>query len=336
MKILLFSSKSSFTDQFKKALKKRSIKIVEINERSIGFMPFWNDNRFLWHLVRKSTKIKSLSNYFLGRKILAVCEKEKPDIFFATKGTALDSETLSAIRSLGIKTVNWFPENIYHPLYWKWFLKNYQNYDYFFSFISKIVADFSNRARTKFIYMPFAVDPDLYQPGDLTVDDRKKYECDICFVGAMYPEREEILNNLRDLGLNLKIFGWKNWSGSSLAEYYKGPLNIAEMAKVYSLAKISLATNLKPENSGANNRTFEIIAAHGFEISDNQKDLNGLFEIGKEIEVFTDSEDLKRKIFYYLSNERKRKEIISAGYVRLLKDHTFDIRAGQIIDILNQ
>ena len=255
---------------------------------------------------------------------------------FVAKGTTISAQTLQLIGALGIKTVNWFPENIYNPAYRHWFLENYQNYNHFLTFIPGVVKEFQGKTATQFSYVPFAVDPTVFTLSGINPADIEKYSCDVCFAGAWFPDREEILQWVVETGVNLKIFGWSGWGKTKLRNYYHGPLTVPEMGKLFKLAKISLNINMKPVNSGANVRTFEIPAVGGFQISENQNDLAKLFSIGEEIETFNNREDLQEKIRFYLANKERRTAIVSAGHTRVLQDHTFAKRIGQILDIIGK
>ena len=94
--------------------------------------------------------------------------------------------------------------------------------------------------------MPLAADPAFYKVEGVDEKEKEFFSCDVCFVGALYPEREKLLIEIKNLGINFKIFGWKSWLNSSLAENYYGPLlSSKEIAKAYSLAKISLKLIIK-------------------------------------------------------------------------------------------
>lgn len=265
--------------------------------------------------------------------MINLCQKVKPDILFTTKGVIIYPETLVEIRAMGIKTVNWFFENIDPPNYKGWFLKTHQYYDYFFNY-DPMIAEKFKLSSGNLKYLPVAADPDFYKVQGLDQKEIDFFSCDVCFVGALYPEREKLLSAVKKLGVDLKIFGWKSWFYSSLAENYHGPLSVSGVAKAYSLAKISLNNNLQPQNGGVNLKTFEIPASRGFQISDDQPDLKNLFEPGKEIETYKTEDELLDKIKFYLSNEIKRRQIALAGYQRVLRDHTLNQKIKTILEVV--
>ena len=269
----------------------------------------------------------------MNRRILNLAKTQGITALVTTKGTTLSTDMLAALRKMGIRTLNWFPENIHHTTYTNWLAKHYQDYDYFLSFDPAVEQFYPSTEKTKVAYLPFGIAPSAFQ-ATLRSEDQERYTCDVCFAGAPYPERVELLQGIAQMGVSLKIFGWEGWLKTPLAPFYHGALTTEELAKLYRTARISLNTNLWPVNSGANVRTFEIPASRGFQICDAQDDLPNLFIPGKEIVVFSDFADLKEKITYYLQHTQERDAIAEAGFQRVIRDHTFDQRAAHILGLI--
>ena len=327
MKILLVASPSSFTEQLKKAFIKNGAEIIHVNDREIKISPIFKNNVFLWRLIRKLPKLKAINNGFFNRALVNLCNTERPDVLFVNKGMTISPQTLKEIKSMGAKTVNWFPENVKIDIYRNWFLSNVKLYDYFISFDSSIL-DYEGNT----FYVPVGVDPDKFIIPNLSQSDYDKYSCNLCFIGAYSRDREHYLSRVKDLGL--RIFGWKGWETSSLKEFYGGPLSLEESIKVYNCAKICINMNTTPPVNGVNLKTFEIPLAGGFQLSDFRKDVADLFVIGTEIEIFHDENELRTKSIFYMENEQLRKSMIQAGRMRVLRDHTLEKRVGDMLRII--
>lgn len=69
-------------------------------------------------------------------------------------------------------------------------------------------------------------------------------------------------------------------------------------------------------------------------IRQNQADIPGYFEIGRDLETYESMNELAEKIRCYLSHEEKRIEIAMNGYEKAAKHHTYEIRLTQMIKIL--
>lgn len=84
-------------------------------------------------------------------------------------------------------------------------------------------------------------------------------------------------------------------------------------------------------------RVFQGMAAHAMMLNDYIPELEGLFDVGKEIVTFEYGciEDLREKLKWYAGHDREREEIVDRGYQRVHKEHTFAARITQIIDVIH-
>ncbi len=67
-------------------------------------------------------------------------------------------------------------------------------------------------------------------------------------------------------------------------------------------------------------RILDIMGSGGFVLTNYQQEIEDYFEIGKEIEVFRDLDELMEKTAYYLSHEEERLRIAMNGYMKV-RDH---------------
>jgi len=94
-------------------------------------------------------------------------------------------------------------------------------------------------------------------------------------------------------------------------------------------------------------RNFEIPGCGGFLLTKSADNLEDYYSFGKpslpvnrrgdkEIEVFNGTNDLIKKIKYYLTHEDERKSIAEAGYQKTIEEHTYEKRFRKIFKkILN-
>lgn len=104
-----------------------------------------------------------------------------------------------------------------------------------------------------------------------------------------------------------------------------------DMVDVINSYKIHLNCNI---SNDINYRTFETTGCGTFLLTNYTPGLEKLFDIGEEIVVYNDLNDLDSKVRYYLENDEERKKIAKAGYERSKKDHTYFERAKILIDII--
>lgn len=325
-RVLLIAPGSDFNDQLERAFRDEDHEVVRINERSLAA---WSG---LWWVIRHVQPLRRLRNWLLAQHILRTARRFRPDLVLLSKGMSIKVPTLRALRTGGATVANWFPENGRHEPYQSWLDRHIGEYDLFFSFDSDILNRQSEFSKTRIVYLPLGVGADSFTVGALTSEDHDRYDTDICFVGACYPERVTVLSELTSW--KLKIFGWKGWESTPLASFYGGPLTASESAKAYQCAKVVINMNLEPPVAGVNAKTFEICAAGGFQITDWRADLPKLFEEDREVIVFQSIADLKEKIARYLGDSESRKHIAQTGHERVMREHTMRHRVRAIISSL--
>lgn len=289
----------------------------------------------------------------MNQMLLNEVKRIKPDLcFFFIFRNEIKFDTIKKITDSGIKTFNWFSDD-----HWR--------FDIFSKYWAKGFSSFSTTDNNSFekykkigfknvIKTQWGVNHFLYKPKFVS----KKY--DITFIGQNYKDRCEFIDTLKDYGFNVSCWG-SGWGNGRVSQ--------DEMIKIFSNSKINLNfsksnTSLKFKtilgffvslNLGGelyinnpkiifNNiknitnlskrqikgRIFEVLGSNGFLISEYVEDLSNYYKIGKEIITFKNRSELKEKVEYYLENEKEREHIKKAGYMRSIKEHTYEKRFNDI------
>jgi spore maturation protein CgeB len=63
-------------------------------------------------------------------------------------------------------------------------------------------------------------------------------------------------------------------------------------------------------------------------------EIRQLYDVGQEIEVFSNVEDLSKKIEFYLANESIRQQMIDKAYSRCVPAYSYDQRAIEIAALI--
>ncbi len=284
--------------------------------------------------------LKKIYSNFLGEAVAARADYFQPDIILSIAQAPLAPENINRLKDLGVPVVFWFVEDYRTLSYWKIVAPHY---DYFFciqkgNFLNKL-----DRAGAPYAgYLPQAADPQVHRPYSLTDEEKAKYEAVISFMGAGYPNRRQFFPGLLDTPL--KIWGTE-WDLSTPIgqRVVNGNVRLEpeEYVKIFNASQINLNLHSSVTHPGvdpigdfANPRTFEIAACGGFQIVDTRDDMPEMFEIGREIVTFSNIDDLREKIDYYLNHPGERKEIAEAGKRRVLSEHTFVHRMARMINIV--
>ncbi len=104
-----------------------------------------------------------------------------------------------------------------------------------------------------------------------------------------------------------------------------------EMPLIFNQTAININPTAKSIRSGLPLRIFDILGCGGFMLTNYQPELPEYFTIGEHLDIYESLDDLEYKVDYYLRHPSERKEIARNGYEHVRQNHTYTIRAGQMI-----
>ncbi|MCA9911522.1 MAG: glycosyltransferase family 1 protein, partial [Anaerolineae bacterium] len=81
---------------------------------------------------------------------------------------------------------------------------------------------------------------------------------------------------------------------------------------------------------GGNIRLFETAAAGIFQITDERPGVREWFTPGENIVTYSDEDDLREKVAYYLAHDDERTRIATAGQAHVYSAHSYDARAAEL------
>ena len=174
----------------------------------------------------------------------------------------------------------------------------------------------------KAIFLPEASNNAIFK--SLKVE--KKY--DIVFIGSKYGYRAKIVNYLLKNGINIycRGFGWP-----------EGTASIDESIEIFNQSKIIFGIggilHCKYFNS-LKLRDFDAPMTGSLYLTQYNPDLELCYNIGSEIIVWHNIQDLLEKTIKYLNNEQLREEVANNGMKRALKDHQWTYRISKIFNNL--
>lgn len=106
------------------------------------------------------------------------------------------------------------------------------------------------------------------------------------------------------------------------------------MPKVFHLSKINLNMTIRPIQSGLSLRVYDVLGSGGFLITNYQPELEELFEIGKDLEVYTSIDELIDKCRYYLAHDKERCQIAQNGQNTVRRYHDCKQKLIQLLSIV--
>jgi spore maturation protein CgeB len=122
--------------------------------------------------------------------------------------------------------------------------------------------------------------------------------------------------------------------GSPLRRHYMGQAWGAEMYRVLHSSRITLNHHGDVAPFANNCRLYEATGVGTLLITDWQENLQEMFEPGKEVVAYRTPEECVELIRYYLEHEDERQAIARAGQARTLRDHTYQQRMQELVEIV--
>jgi hypothetical protein len=185
---------------------------------------------------------------------------------------------------------------------------------------AKAMVDVYNARGFNCLYLPTGYH---YNPAIHQLQDAAAFEHGISFVGSCKPDRKWVVEHLREIGIDVRVFGG-GWEGQPFVQdawriYQKSQLNLGIG---YNVADTRI-TNLK-------NRDFECPGTGACYLTTYDWELAGLFDIGKEILCYRSMDDLAELYSYYIRRPEECRRIASAGYERCRREHTWEQRFRKV------
>jgi len=314
---------------------KNGFKSHIVKYKSYEIFSYFIDNFTLYNLIK--TFYHSIKNLFarlyaiyFNIKFILISLYIKPELIFVVKGEILFKNSILLLKRNKIKIVVWWQDD---PFKYKNLLNQYKCYDEFFIFDMSYSGELFKH-NVKFVtWLPFAFNESLSPSKDKSKNTK---DFDIIFAGFASDERIAFFENIVKSGFKIKLIG-NHWKKSKLLSDKATLLpNISpeEIFKHYSSAKIGININHKQSIMGVNCRTFELCGFGVFQLTDSRKDLINLYNVGEEVAVYENMDDLANKVAYYLKNDAERVKIAAAGMTRTIKDHTYQKRMKYVIEKL--
>lgn len=281
-------------------------------------------------------ELKRLGKTEMNRKLLALAQGSRPDLaMFSLYTDQLDPATVKQLSSY-TRTLCFFHDDTWRVEFSQFWARHF---DFFTTPDVYGERKYTALRLPNAIHFPFGCNEKLYCKTGVS----KKY--DVSFVGGWHPYREWLIKRLRKAGFTVQTAGYR-WPG--------GIVSHEEMVQIFNESRVNLNMSnsaswdtryLLSTPRGLINRIrssktveqlkarhFEINGCGGFQLSYYVEGLETYYDIGKEIGIYVDPDDLLEKVKLYLADESLRDSIAQAGYQRTLAMHTFEKRFAQVFE----
>jgi Glycosyl transferases group 1 len=225
----------------------------------------------------------------------------------------------------GAPIVSWLADHIeYFPA------RAHANLDavyYFDSATLPVLKQAYAATQTRLNFLPLAVNPSRFPDRGLAWAERQP---GLVFVGNNCAFRRALIRELRALGTKISAYGPRAESGLKL--WHRRKISPAGSTILYG-AHQAVLNLLQPPNTihGLNLRAYEIAASGGLGCYPLTPDLEESYVPSEEIVGYSSPADLHHQLERIFSDPSKAQAIIKAGQARVLRDHTYAVRAQKLL-----
>lgn len=280
----------------------------------------------------------------LGHDVMAVDAKLKPHnsygvaleflphLIFCSRTLLLTPEVLKIKKDilLAPKIVMWNTDTRPNINKYAHLFPLIKNCDFHFVPDTKTIPQW-RKINSNTFWLPQGLQDEVYgRPKEITNEERTRYSCDVSFAGGLkhsaHKHRNQYLEAIEQIDVELKLWGCR---GNPLV--YNEEHN-----KMVSQSKINLCCSAFPDNGQYTSvRNYKIMGAAGFVLELYRE---GIYEIFPEniIKCYTNPEDLKEKVKYWLDHDQERRQIADMAYKWVHENATYTHRIRMALDYMRE
>lgn len=193
-------------------------------------------------------------------------------------------------------------------------------YDLYFCVVGDILKNIKKNGYSNSYLLPFSIDTNIYKR-------TKEFKSKNIDVSAIFTTRDDVYPNRNRIQKMIKKF-------KDIKTYIKQVQHQQYIDKINS-SKICITSNNKSKSLSI--KYYEILACGSMLLADEPEDLQELgFIPGKHLVIYDGLDDLKNKIYWYLSHGKKLRTISNQGMEFVRQNHNNTIRVKQFTKIIRK
>jgi hypothetical protein len=261
----------------------------------------------------------------LNRDLLAMAERERPDVVWADKLLTMQPRTLERLRAMGVATVSYMIDNPFGPRRdpgWRLYMKDIPYYDLHVVQRDSNIGDYRSRGARDVIKVQTAYEPTIHFPPPSAWSDAER-DREVSFIGTPYDNRGELLTSLwRDYGIPVTISGTERYWRKALpadafaALFREGELHLKDYREGIWRSKINLSFITHSNRDEFAHKSFEIAGCGSFLLAERSPGHAERFKEDEEAVFFSSLEECAAKIRRWLPDEAGRARIAAQGSLR--------------------
>lgn len=167
-------------------------------------------------------------------------------------------------------------------------------------------------------------------------------DIDVSFIGTLHGGvgRWDNIKYLSDNGINIETFGLDSPNRQITFEkkieiINRSKINL-DFSGVTEKTRLTRKRQIYKRSKQIKGKVFESTICGTFALCEYAPGLEYFFDVGREIDIFHDKEELLEKVKYYLVHEEEREKIAQKGYERAVKDYAAERAVPKLISIIDE
>jgi spore maturation protein CgeB len=257
------------------------------------------------------------------------CRQARPAVLLTTGLAPVQAAALRQIGALGIRRVNYSTDDPWNPAQRAgWFLDALSQYDFVATPRRATLVDLQKATRAAVSFVPFAYDPELFFPVELSSGEQEELDADVIFAGGADDDRVPYIAALRSAGLTVALYGsyWERYK--EMKPLTRGQIGVEHLRKAVSAARLALCLVRRANRDGHSMRTFEIPAVGACMLVEDTAEHREIFgDEGRTVVYFNKIEEMVSKARWLLEHPDERERLKHAAHRLIVTGrHTYSDR----------
>jgi spore maturation protein CgeB len=268
-----------------------------------------------------------------SRTLLKDAASFRPDVVIVVKGLEIPSAVLHGLRGAGSRLVNILTDSpvVYPGVGDRARLDALGAYDLVVTFGRSFIPVLYQMGAGRVERLPFAYDPELHYPRQLTPEDKRQYASPVAYMGCWGPLQERWLPAVIPFGLRIYGIGWGHLP---LGHPLRACIGQAGWGEEFpkACAGAGLVVNFirAEHNCGHSMKTFEVPACGAVHFVNRTEEQLEFFAEEEGTLYFDTPEELLEKVRFGLSHPGWLEAVRTKG-IEKVKPHTYSSRARDLL-----
>jgi spore maturation protein CgeB len=168
------------------------------------------------------------------------------------------------------------------------------------------------------------------------VDTRLAFETLVTWQATLVYRLERVRRLLPFSPLIVGDTGWHELLPRGGWTYHRELNYYADLPSFYPATRINFNCTSQQMKGAVNQRVFDVPVCGGFLLTDRRRQMENLFEPGREIVCYDDPAEIPDLVRRYLSDDSERTRVVHAARERILAEHTYDLRLASLAGTMRE